>query len=360
MGQGGPGGHGDDNGGRLGAQCIARGPVLELDEATAADQIPAERESERAGHEGDDGHGHLAERAEHVGEPGHDSVDGDGRGDQGDDAEGGHERIGAYVYLDAPRVVEYGHGMTSLAGVMPRRPGGPYSRPGRRCSHDTRGTNGKHGTNGAHETECGCATLEVMSELYVTTGAAARSLGLGLTTLRDWAARGLVTPAYTTPGGHLRWDLDSLRAELDLPAAHSGAPGDVEPQPVVAAVVLSELGVLITRRRDGRPPYGFVSGEIEPGESPADAAVREVKEETGLIVRPLRVLGRRVHPATGRTMIYMSAAPVQGTGVHVGDEAELLEVCWVTPAAAAELLPGMFGPALAYILGERGRGAKSA
>src|SRR5207248_11239396 len=38
-------------------------------------------------------------------------------------------------------------------------------------------------------------------------------------------------------------------------------------------------GILITKRRDGVPPYGFLTGEIEPGESPADAAVREAKEE---------------------------------------------------------------------------------
>ena len=73
--------------------------------------------------------------------------------------------------------------------------------------------------------------------------------------------------------------------------------------------------------------------------------MREVKEETGLEVRPGRILGRRVHPATGRTMIYMSATPTHGTGVFVGDELELLEVRWIpTLAEAATLLPGMFAP----------------
>jgi NADH pyrophosphatase NudC (nudix superfamily) len=117
-----------------------------------------------------------------------------------------------------------------------------------------------------------------------------------------------------------------------------------EPQPVVAAIVTNGMGVLIGRRNDGKPPWTFIAGEIEPGESPEDAGVREVKEETGLLVRATGVLGRRVHPKTRRTMIYMSAEPTHGTRVFVGDEDELAEVRWATLAEADELLPGMFEP----------------
>jgi 8-oxo-dGTP pyrophosphatase MutT (NUDIX family) len=53
---------------------------------------------------------------------------------------------------------------------------------------------------------------------------------------------------------------------------------------VVAAIVTSQRGVLIGRRHDGKPPWTFIAGEIEPRESPAEAAVREVMEETGLVV----------------------------------------------------------------------------
>lgn len=126
----------------------------------------------------------------------------------------------------------------------------------------------------------------------------------------------------------------------------SGRP---EPQPVVAAIVTCARGILVTRRRDGTPPYGFVSGEIEPGESPADAAVREVKEETGLLVAAGDVIGRRVHPATGRTMIYMTAVPTHGTDAYVADEAELVAVQWASLTEAERLLPGMFPPVRAYL-----------
>lgn len=71
----------------------------------------------------------------------------------------------------------------------------------------------------------------------------------------------------------------------------------------------SKLGMLLTWRNDKTPPAGFLSGEIEPGESPTDAMVRECKEEAGLLVTAHREIGRRVHPKTGRTMIYVSGAP---------------------------------------------------
>jgi len=122
-----------------------------------------------------------------------------------------------------------------------------------------------------------------------------------------------------------------------------------EPAPVAAAIVTSELGVLAGRRNDQAPLWTFIAGKIEPGESPADAAVREVKEETGLEVTPGRVLGRRVHPDTGRTMIYLAAEPVHGTHVFVGDEAELAEVRWLSLSEADELLTGMFEPVRAYL-----------
>jgi 8-oxo-dGTP diphosphatase len=120
-------------------------------------------------------------------------------------------------------------------------------------------------------------------------------------------------------------------------------------QPVVAAIVTSALGVLVGRRNDRTPPWGFISGEIEPGELAEDAAVREVKEETGLEVRVGHVIGERDHPDTGRHMIYIAAEPTRGVEVYVGDEAELAEVRWVSVDEAGELLPGMFGPVREYL-----------
>lgn len=56
---------------------------------------------------------------------------------------------------------------------------------------------------------------ETTGGTLVSTGAAARELGIDRSTLNRWATSGLVTPANRTAGGHMRWNLDRLREELD-------------------------------------------------------------------------------------------------------------------------------------------------
>lgn len=188
----------------------------------------------------------------------------------------------------------------------------------------------------------------------ISTGEAARALGIAPTTLQRWAHAGLVQPAFRTAGGHFRWNIDQLRQQLNHEGAPLTEPGTPEPQPVVAAIVTSEHGVLVGRRNDGKPPWTFIAGEVEPGESPADAAIREVKEETGLLVNYSKIIGRRVHPKTGRTMIYLACTPalIGATGIFVGDEDELAEVRWISLAEVDQLLPGVFEPVREYLINE--------
>jgi 8-oxo-dGTP pyrophosphatase MutT (NUDIX family) len=147
------------------------------------------------------------------------------------------------------------------------------------------------------------------------------------------------------PRNKVHDDATAALVDFQNEASVAGPSVTPEPRPVVAAIVTSYAGVLIARRNDGKPPWTFIAGEIEPGESPADAAVREVKEETGLRIRAGSVIGRRVHPRTGRTMVYIAARPTHGTEAFVGDMQELAEVRWVSLAEADKLMGGqIFGP----------------
>lgn len=49
---------------------------------------------------------------------------------------------------------------------------------------------------------------------YVSTGEAARALGVDIRSLQRWVQRGEIEPDYVTPGGHYRWDVERIRAEL--------------------------------------------------------------------------------------------------------------------------------------------------
>jgi predicted site-specific integrase-resolvase len=48
----------------------------------------------------------------------------------------------------------------------------------------------------------------------VSTGIAAKAIGVDRGTLVRWWQAALVTPALVTPGGHARWDIDDLKRQL--------------------------------------------------------------------------------------------------------------------------------------------------
>jgi 8-oxo-dGTP pyrophosphatase MutT (NUDIX family) len=168
--------------------------------------------------------------------------------------------------------------------------------------------------------------------------------------LRIWTSESMtVTELGRRLGGISKQRADKLLERgREVAARQSTVP---LPEAIVAAIVTSRRGVLVTKRLDGVPPWGFVTGKIEPGESPADAAVREVKEETGLEVQHGEIIGQRLHPATERLVIYMTARLAKGASTETfnGDLTELTEVRWVNLAEAAELLPDMYEPVRKYL-----------
>ena len=104
-------------------------------------------------------------------------------------------------------------------------------------------------------------------------------------------------------------------------------------------VVDPEGRVLMIRARDlrERPVWTLPKGTLAPGETPADAALREVREETGWrceLVRELETVsywfqrdGRRVR----KTVHWFLMRPVAKVGEH---DHEVDEVLWATRADA--------------------------
>jgi 8-oxo-dGTP diphosphatase len=121
-----------------------------------------------------------------------------------------------------------------------------------------------------------------------------------------------------------------------------------EPLPVVLAIITSEQGVVVAKRRDGIPPWVFPGGEIQPGESPADAARRRVADEAGLQVTATTFIGRRIHPKTSRLMVYVHAA-VTGGDVTAGDPEDIELARWASIDETRDLMPDMYGPVRQYL-----------
>jgi 8-oxo-dGTP diphosphatase len=121
--------------------------------------------------------------------------------------------------------------------------------------------------------------------------------------------------------------------------------------PIAAAVIVKDGQVLLVRRRvkEGSLSWQFPAGEVEAGETAGQAAAREAQEETGLTVAESKVLGERVHPNTGRTMVYIACDVISGEASVVDDE-ELDEFAWLKRDQLTEYVPyGFFGPVQEYL-----------
>lgn len=59
-----------------------------------------------------------------------------------------------------------------------------------------------------------CVIVQRVQVKLVSTGVAAKELGISRYTLVRWWQDGAVTPQYVTAGGQGRWDMDELRQQL--------------------------------------------------------------------------------------------------------------------------------------------------
>ncbi len=110
--------------------------------------------------------------------------------------------------------------------------------------------------------------------------------------------------------------------------------------PCVGAIIQDAAGRLLLIRRGHDPEAGSWSlpgGRVEPGESDAQALVREMREETGLIVRPGPLVGAVDRPGPGGSVLEIRdyAATVTGGTLAAGDDAA--DARWVAARDVARL-----------------------
>ncbi len=102
----------------------------------------------------------------------------------------------------------------------------------------------------------------------------------------------------------------------------------------VSVVVIADTRVLLQLRED-LAMWNLPGGLVESGESLAEAAIREVREETGLAVRLTQLVGVYSRPqwrAGGNHQVLFVAEPVGGD-LGQFDTAETREARFFDPAA---------------------------
>lgn len=119
-----------------------------------------------------------------------------------------------------------------------------------------------------------------------------------------------------------------------------------DPQSCAGGIVHDTTGRMLLVRRGKAPSLGFWSvpgGRCLPGETAAAACVREVAEETGLVVDVVRLAGTVERPAPdgGIFVIDDFVCRVVGGSLAAGDDAT--DARWVSRAELAELplVPGL-------------------
>ena len=93
---------------------------------------------------------------------------------------------------------------------------------------------------------------------------------------------------------------------------------------ITGAVIVHASRLLLIRRATPECAllWTLPSGKVEPGESATVAPARKAREEAGVSVTPLVVLGSRVHPVSGWRVVYVACRLLTGEGQRIPSSAD--------------------------------------
>ena len=156
----------------------------------------------------------------------------------------------------------------------------------------------------------------------------------------------------------------AIRRETDhfvqewLESIGEGVPGYVTPKVAIGAIVGNEAGELLLVQRKESMIWLYPTGWADVGYSPAEVAVKEVREETGIDCEPERLLGVIDGQRMGfsRFGMYMLLFHCRAVGGELQPHPlETADVGWFGPTTLPEATAGAqwWGPmAFAAIAGE--------
>jgi len=99
--------------------------------------------------------------------------------------------------------------------------------------------------------------------------------------------------------------------------------------------------------------WQFPAGMLKSGVSENDIIVNEILEETGIVCKPVRRIGRRMHPDTNVICNYWIVNYVSGEPLN-GDPKENQEVAWIDIGEYHNMIStDIFQPIISYLEGEK-------
>jgi 8-oxo-dGTP diphosphatase len=125
---------------------------------------------------------------------------------------------------------------------------------------------------------------------------------------------------------------------------------------IVVGILTKENKVLIGKVKAselenfGGIQYVFPGGTAEEGEALEAAVIREMQEETGYVVSPVKEISSRIHPKTGKEMTYYHCEVLSGAETTFDPKNDDIErLIWVDISKISTYMPTVFDKVEVYL-----------